>query len=90
MVGRLVWTTMESANHLSRSGTMMNELAVFELARVRQADLIAEAQGYHRAAASRRRRRARKQADLGSRSPVRAGPRLPEQRQEAPVEQKVA
>jgi hypothetical protein len=69
---------------------MIPELAVLEIAKVRHADLIADAQSYHRAAAARRSRRARKQVDLGSRSPVRAGPELPRQRQESPVRQKVA
>lgn len=67
---------------------MLTELAILEVAKTKQADLIAEAQKYHRQSAARRR--ARKQADLGSRSPVRAGPRLPQQRHEAPVEQHVA
>jgi hypothetical protein len=66
---------------------MLTELAILEVAKTKHADLIAEAQRYHRAAA---RKRARREADLGSRSPVRAGPRVPQQRQEAPVEQKVA
>lgn len=69
---------------------MLTELAILEVAKTKQADLIAEAQRYHRRAAARRRARA--EADLGSRSPVRAGPRLPHQRQhqEAPAEQRVA
>lgn len=67
---------------------MLTELAILEVAKTKQADLIAEAQRYHRQAAARRRARA--QSELGSRSPVRAGPRLPRQRQEAPAEQKVA
>jgi hypothetical protein len=62
-----------------------------DLAKARHQELIAEADRHRILSAARRhRRRLAQRADLGSRSPVRAGPRLPQQRTEAQVEQKVA
>lgn len=62
---------------------------LIDLAKTRHQELIAEADRHRILAAARRRRHAQR-ADLGSRSPVRAGPRVPQQRTESPAEQKVA
>lgn len=61
-----------------------------DLAKARHEELIADADRHRILASARRRRRPAQRADLGSRSPVRAGPRVPQQRTESPIEEKVA
>lgn len=63
---------------------------LIDIAHTRHQDLIAEADRHRILTAARRHRRQAAKVDLGSRSPVRAGPRLPKQRHETPLEQKVS